>query len=624
MVRTVARRGAVGAIAGLVAVAGLTTPAAHADAPDPFADTGTLTAWATGETPYGSDQVPAAYADQAISQISSGQGYTLTLDAHGTVGCFGESSASSVPEICDVPEAVNADGARSVAAGAFSNAGAVLEDGSVAVWGQSALKGAGSKDAPWPTNIPAELKTAGAAKQLSIGAANAAVVTSDGKVVAWGQTIDDTAVPAELKVAGSAKAVAVTAYGGVYVLKSDGAVTVFGAEDDVPSELTQAGAVKQLTPLFIGGSALTSGDEVVQWGTLNNSFSGSPQVPESLADETVTQLGGLWGASVAVTSDGDVVAWDCSGLEYSGTCPDLPASVKPADIAQVSSGGDAVQVVQRAVLPIAAPTVTGSAKVGATLTGTPGTFSGGGTVTNQWFAGEDPIDGATGTTFKPTSAQLGKTLRLTTTSTKGDVTRSQTSDATAAVAQRGATTVKATTTGSRYGASAPTVTVTLSPADATGPVHVAYGTTVVGSGTAAAGKATITLSSRTALPPGSRSLSVSYLGDDDHAAAKTSVKVTVSKAYGALSLRSATPTITAKKTKAKIVVAAKAAGTVPTGSVAIYLGKTKVGSGSLKAGRATVTVKAFPKAGKQILLVRYLGSSTVNVVSKRLTVTVKR
>jgi hypothetical protein len=84
-------------------------------------------------------------------------------------------------------------------------------------------------------------------------------------------------------------------------------------------------------------------------------------------------------------------------------------------------------------------TITGTAKVGSTLTAVPGTWESTPEVlTYQWKANGVAITGATAATYKPAAAQVGKTITVTVTTTgsagKGrSAITSKTSAATAAV-----------------------------------------------------------------------------------------------------------------------------------------------------------------------------------------------
>ncbi|BDV29861.1 hypothetical protein Microterr_05210 [Microbacterium terricola] len=64
------------------------------------------------------------------------------------------------------------------------------------------------------------------------------------------------------------------------------------------------------------------------------------------------------------------------------------------------------------VAVVATPTISGTAKVGKTLTAKPGTWTAKTTFTYQWYASGKAISKATKSTFKLTSAQKGKTITV--------------------------------------------------------------------------------------------------------------------------------------------------------------------------------------------------------------------
>jgi hypothetical protein len=95
------------------------------------------------------------------------------------------------------------------------------------------------------------------------------------------------------------------------------------------------------------------------------------------------------------------------------------------------------------------PTISGTAKVGATLTAVPGAWGPAPvTLKYQWKAGGVAISGATGSTYVPTAAVLGKTITVTVTGSKtGYTTVSKTSAATVAMAKGTLTAPTPTITG---------------------------------------------------------------------------------------------------------------------------------------------------------------------------------
>jgi uncharacterized repeat protein (TIGR01451 family) len=81
------------------------------------------------------------------------------------------------------------------------------------------------------------------------------------------------------------------------------------------------------------------------------------------------------------------------------------------------------------------PTVSGAAKVGATVTAVPGSWDDGVSLAYAWFAGNEPLAGATGATYVATPADLGKRLRVEITGSKaGYAPTTRTSELTGAVA----------------------------------------------------------------------------------------------------------------------------------------------------------------------------------------------
>ncbi|KRB77820.1 hypothetical protein ASE01_06400 [Nocardioides sp. Root190] len=101
-----------------------------------------------------------------------------------------------------------------------------------------------------------------------------------------------------------------------------------------------------------------------------------------------------------------------------------PATVVSPYSAQVAQG----------TLVAPTPKISGTAKVGRTLTATPGSWTSGTRLTYRWTSNGTTIRGATSRTFKPTRAQVGKRIRVVVTGTKsGYRTVAKTSGVTAAV-----------------------------------------------------------------------------------------------------------------------------------------------------------------------------------------------
>lgn len=69
------------------------------------------------------------------------------------------------------------------------------------------------------------------------------------------------------------------------------------------------------------------------------------------------------------------------------------------DGVEVSSESEPVDVLKGIIDPAPAPTITGTAKVGKTITATTGTWMDGVELSYQWYANDDPIDGAIDSTL---------------------------------------------------------------------------------------------------------------------------------------------------------------------------------------------------------------------------------
>ncbi len=94
-------------------------------------------------------------------------------------------------------------------------------------------------------------------------------------------------------------------------------------------------------------------------------------------------------------------------------------TAKKDDFDDVNASSANFGPIADAVVNAALPKITGKAVVGSTLTATPGVWvPSTAPVTYQWLASGVAIPGATGKTFKPATAQLGKKLSVRVTATK--------------------------------------------------------------------------------------------------------------------------------------------------------------------------------------------------------------
>jgi hypothetical protein len=201
-------------------------------------------------------------------------------------------------------------------------------------------------------------------------------------------------------------------------------------------------AVTASKPGFSGARKTSAPTAVVVKGVLTSAtptLSGAPAV-----GKTVTVAPGAWGPSPVTFT----YQWLRGGASISGA---TSASYTPvaADVGTrlsvtvtgtksgytTKAATSTATVVAKGTLTGATPTITGTTKVGSTLTARAGTWAPAPvTLSHQWLRNGVVISGATATTYKLTATDKGKRITVRVTGTKaGYTTLSQTSTATAAI-----------------------------------------------------------------------------------------------------------------------------------------------------------------------------------------------
>lgn len=142
------------------------------------------------------------------------------------------------------------------------------------------------------------------------------------------------------------------------------------------------------------------------------SFSGlSGSLDHVLGNAAATAM--VTGADIWEINADESVAFQYSRYNYNVTDFYAPDQFAASDHNPEIVGIDVPDLQFRAT---SASAVSGKAQVGKALTGTPATFAPAPeSVTYQWLADGVPIPGATGTTFVPTAAQVGKQITFRTT-----------------------------------------------------------------------------------------------------------------------------------------------------------------------------------------------------------------
>ncbi len=168
---------------------------------------------------------------------------------------------------------------------------------------------------------------------------------------------------------------------------------------------------------------------------------------EWLADGTV--LSGASGTSLELTSAhvGKTITFRSTAVRGENSLPSVSDPVGPVLV----------------VLGVTTkPSISGTAEVGKTLTGTPAVFNDAAVITNQWFADGVAISGATGDSLELTADHLGAVITFKSTATRGSDTAESTSDATDAVKLKA---LKATSDASISGTAQVGETLTGTPAE---------------------------------------------------------------------------------------------------------------------------------------------------------------
>jgi murein DD-endopeptidase MepM/ murein hydrolase activator NlpD len=163
-------------------------------------------------------------------------------------------------------------------------------------------------------------------------------------------------------------------------------------------------------------------------------------------DQTLTANPGTWGPAPVTLSyqwyRGSTAITGATAATYKAQASDVGSTLKVAvtgskdGYPSVTKTSAATATVARATLsPTPTPTISGTARVGRTLTANPGTWGPAPvTLTYQWYRGSNAISGATGTTYVIKSSDRGWRLKVVVTGSKpGYTTVKKTSASTSKV-----------------------------------------------------------------------------------------------------------------------------------------------------------------------------------------------
>ena len=433
------------------------------------------------------------------TDITAGAAHTCALISDGTVTCWGynvdgqlgtgDNTSRNVPVA--VTGGVLTDKTVTHITAGGSHTCALISDGTVTCWGFNGAGQLGTGDNTnrnVPVAVTGGVLTNKTVTDITAGGAHTCALISDGTVTCWGNnysgqlgdgsnTASNVPVAVTLGVLAGKTVTQITAgYLHTCALISDGTVTCWGYNGDgqlgdgsntnrnVPVAVTLGALTnKTVTHIIAGEShtcALISDGTVTCWGyngagqlgTDDNTTSNVPVAVTggALANKTVTHITAGGSHTCALISDGTVTCWGNNS------------------VGQLGDGSNTASNVPVAVIwlrNIVAPTVSGIAKVGKTLTVRKGTWAGSPapTFTYQWYACKQKvssatqtvpgtcaiINAATQTTLTLTSTHKGKyiTVEVTATSAGTDPVSWLSVSTSTKVLMRAAATPKPTLTG---------------------------------------------------------------------------------------------------------------------------------------------------------------------------------
>jgi hypothetical protein len=162
---------------------------------------------------------------------------------------------------------------------------------------------------------------------------------------------------------------------------------------------------------------------------VNGEFGASPApvlIGTARVGQTLAAATPSWSPAAAFTftwkADGETIAGESgSALVVKGSLAGKRITVSVTGtregVDEVTKTSEATAVIAKATLTSKTPKVSGTAKVGTTLTATTGTWSPTPGYSYQWYANGSAIKGATSSTFVLTKSQVGKAVKVRVTGT---------------------------------------------------------------------------------------------------------------------------------------------------------------------------------------------------------------
>jgi alpha-tubulin suppressor-like RCC1 family protein len=319
----------------------------------------------TGSTTPVSVQLPAR-----VTAVSAGTTHALALTETGQVLAWGANNVGQLGNGTTTPSRVpiavpGIDGVVIEVVAAANRSFALMNDGTVLVWGGGSLGLGPANESRNPVPVPA---LSGIVALAASGLATYAL-KNDGAVLAWGTnviaqlgtgTLESTRTPVQVAGLGPGSTVrAIGAYNlGGYAIKADGTILGWGGNDtgEIGDGTTAmrlspvvASAVRPTSPVktLMGGlHALLLGEDgsVLAWGANGVGQLGDGTGLQRLAPVQVSGLGVGSGAimistsavagnhSLALLQNGTVLAWGSNGSGELGTGVTYPENRTPSNV----------------------------------------------------------------------------------------------------------------------------------------------------------------------------------------------------------------------------------------------------------------------------------------------------
>ncbi|MBN8458578.1 MAG: cadherin-like beta sandwich domain-containing protein [Verrucomicrobia bacterium] len=309
------------------------------------------------------DQTGVLSGKTVVAIDGGASGYSLALCADGTAAAWGRNdygqlgngsaSDSSVPVLVNQAGVLSGNTIMAIVAGGCHSL-ALCADGTVAAWGCNSHGELGD-GGPKHSSVPVLVNQTGVLSGKTVvaivaGANHSLALCADGTVAAWGRNdygqlgnggTSDSSVPVLVNQTGALSGKTVVGVAGTYMhsfaLCSDGTVAAWGRNDygqlgnggtsdsSVPVLVNQTGALSGRTVVAIdGGSgyslALCSDGAVVAWGRNDYGQLGNGTTTNSSVPVAVTNTGVLFGRTFGAIATGELCNRALAAQPLSSTC----------------------------------------------------------------------------------------------------------------------------------------------------------------------------------------------------------------------------------------------------------------------------------------------------------------